>query len=228
MTLRKIPMPSVTSIVARSYPDNIIGVDGQLPWHLRTDLLHFKRVTQNHAIIMGRKTYESLGRPLPNRMNIVLSQKEVPDAQSVRWARDPETALILADTHSILAGQKELFVIGGETIYKLFFKFINRVWLTEVFCGPLNGDAKFEQVFDSQEWYPVSERDYSPAENDDWPFRITCLNRRKPLHRMRSREEFLAVDPTVRSRLDSLFGASRVGAGMEKQPQATKQFPMEL
>eukprot|EP01035_Chromulina_nebulosa_P065198 gene65198-89207_t len=69
-------MPSIASVVARSYPDHIIRIDNSLPWHLKTDLRLFKQRTQGHAVIMGRKTFESIGKPLPNRTNIILSRSE--------------------------------------------------------------------------------------------------------------------------------------------------------
>jgi dihydrofolate reductase len=183
-------MPSATSLVARSYPDKIIGIENALPWHLGTDLKHFKHRTQGHAVIMGRKTYESIGRPLPNRLSIVLSRREVEEKDSVRWARDPETALLLADQYSIINIRKEFFVIGGEEIYKLFHKYINVIFLTDVFSGPINGDAKFEKDFDGREWWFRFEKEFQKSEIDDYPFRISCIVRRKPFHRFASKNSF--------------------------------------
>jgi len=199
----KVKMPSATSIVARSYPDNIIGIENRLPWHLKTDLQLFKRRTSGHAIIMGRKTFESLGsRPLPNRTNIVLSRSEVKsDSRLVQWAKDPETALLLADVSSILSGNLQFFVIGGEQIYQIFEKYINQVYLTEVFCGNINGDAKFETDFEKDavgsksEWKRGFEDEYPKTDFDDFPFRITRFERRKPHHRYKSKEEFMGRQP---------------------------------
>lgn len=195
-------MPSATSIVARSFPDHVIGVENRLPWHLRTDLKLFKKRTEGHAIIMGRKTFESLGKPLKNRVNIVVSRTPVEDYDNVKWAVDPSTALLLADAYSIYFRKREFFIIGGENIYELFFNIINEVWLTEVFCGRLNGDAKFDASFDSAEWKYRSERDFPKSEGDDWPFRISWLVRRKKEHRERSKDDFLKVDVDVMARLD--------------------------
>src|SRR5690606_15502893 len=124
-----------------------------------TDLKHFKHRTQGHAVIMGRKTFESIGHPLPNRQNIILSRKPVDDRENVRWASDPETALLIADQFSIINLKKEFFVIGGEEIYNLFHKYINVVFLTDVFTGHINGDAKFEKDFDGREWWFRFEKD---------------------------------------------------------------------
>ena len=184
-------MPSATSLVARSYPDKIIGVDNALPWHLGTDLKHFRLRSQGHAIIMGRKTYESIGRPLPKRLNIILSRNEIELSDNVKWAPNPETALLFADQYSILNLKKEFFVIGGENIYNIIFKYINKIFLTEVFCGKINGDAKFDYDFDIKEWWYHSEREFPNSNRDDYPFRITCLIRRKPVHRFQTKEWFM-------------------------------------
>ncbi len=196
-------MPSATSIVARSYPDQIIGIENKLPWHLRTDLQMFKHRTQGHAIIMGRKTYESIGRPLPNRINIILSRDIFEDDKkdNVYWAQNPETALLLADIHSIMLGKKQFFVIGGEVIYLTFYRYVNKAFITEVFCGNINGDAKFEENFfeiesdGKSKWVLKDEREFPKTDHDDYPFRVSCFMRRKPHHRFRSKEEFMGREP---------------------------------
>ncbi|SDG47163.1 dihydrofolate reductase [Pelagibacterium luteolum] len=197
-----VRVPSATYIVARSYPDNIIGVDNELPWHLRTDLQHFKKRTSGHVILMGRKTFESLGRPLPNRTNIVLSRSKIADTENLIWAQDPETALLLAEAYTICRGNREFFIIGGENIYKLFFKYVDEAWVTDVFCGNINGDAKFEFDFPSGEWRTRSEEEFAASAHDDWKFRISHFVRRKKQHRQRMRDEFLKVDVDVMRHLD--------------------------
>jgi len=190
----RVRMPSATSVVARSYPDRIIGVDNQLPWHLRSDLKYFRKLTQNHAIIMGRKTYQSIGKPLPNRLNIVLSREKYEDSESLKWVSNPETALLIADQYCIVNGKKEFFVIGGEKIYQIFSRYVNKVFLTEVFTGPINGDAKFDFDFDNKEWRTGREKEIPKSEHDDFPFRITNFIRRKQFHRFKSRSEFMKND----------------------------------
>jgi len=193
-------MPSAAAIVARSWPDHVIGVDNKLPWHLRTDLQNFKKLTSGHAIIMGRKTYASIGRPLPNRHNIVLSRTDVQEVPGMQWARDIETALLLADVHSIINRQTEFFVIGGEQIYTLFLKYINRVYLTEVFAR-VNGDAKFDHEFDRKVWRYKREDEFPATDVDDHPFRITEMVKLKPFHRFESKMRFLGFTGTF----DELF-----------------------
>lgn len=199
-------MPSVASIVARSYPDKIIGIENQLPWHLGTDLQLFKKRTQGNAVIMGRKTFESIGRPLPNRKNIILSRSEpeyLKDHKELEWAPDPSTAFLIADMASIISGKMEFFVIGGEQIYRTFHAFLNRIFVTDVFCGPINGDAKFEVDFDAEtgntksEWIIKNEDDFPKTEKDEFPFRITEYRRRVPLHRYRVKEELMGRVPDI-------------------------------
>lgn len=198
----RVKMPAATSIVARSHPDHIIGVDNELPWHLRTDLQHFKKQTAGHAIIMGRKTFESLGKPLPNRLNIVLTRQKFDDYGNVRWAKNPETALLLADVHTICSLQSKFYVIGGEVIFREFNKYINQFWLTDVNTGPINGDAKFDYEFLPAEWRIREEREFPATEHDDYSFRITHYIRKKFEHRRRSKEEFMPTNPEVLDRLD--------------------------
>lgn len=181
----RVKMPSATSVVARSFPDNIIGIENELPWRLRTDLKQFKKRTTGHVVIMGRKTFDSIGRPLPNRVNIVLSRSKI-ENDSVIWANNYETALYLADVHSIILGKREFFIVGGENIYTTFEEIINKVVLTEVFSGNINGDAKFEFDYrDNKEWYAKFEEDFPQTDVDEFPFRVTIYRRRKPIHRYR-------------------------------------------
>lgn len=203
MSKKQVRMPSATSMVARSYPDKIIGVDNELPWHLGTDMKHFKGKTVDHAIIMGRKTFESIGRPLPRRLNIVLSRTEIPETDSLKWAKNRETALLLADIYSIVNNKKEFFIIGGEIIYELFESMINKVFYTDVYCGNINGDAKFEKEFTSKEWWFPYEEEFPKSEIDDYSFRVTCAIRRKSEHRYRSKIEFMNYDQRALALIDS-------------------------
>jgi dihydrofolate reductase len=197
----RIQMPSATSVVARSSPDHIIGIENQLPWHLGTDLRHFRERTEGHAIIMGRKTYESIGRALPRRENIVLSRTPMNTGHGVHWAQNVETALLLADRYSICNFKKQFFVIGGERIYSAFEKFINKVYLTEVFAR-INGDAKFDWEFDKDEWYFYRPKMFPISEKDDYPFSISTIVRRKPRHRYEAVQKLLRADSEIEQFLD--------------------------
>ncbi|AXV15552.1 hypothetical protein CYG48_07485 [Neorhizobium sp. SOG26] len=212
-------MPSAVTVVARSYPDRIIGIENQLPWHLGTDLKNFKALTQDHAIIMGRKTFESIGKPLPRRVNIVLSREELEDTENLKWARNPETALLLADYYSICMAKNQFFVIGGENIYGIFSKYINGIFLTDVFTGPINGDAKFDYEFPPNEWSFRYEREFRKSDVDDFDFRISYLVRRKREHRQRFISEFKASNPIFEKRWDEMVNGVSPGKESEIEQQ---------
>ena len=187
---RPVRMPSISFVVARSWPSHIIGRDNKLPWHQRTDLQRFRKITFGHVVLMGRTTFDSIGRPLPGRMNIVLSKRPANDLEttiwnnnsdtSLLWSRSSEDAMYLADILSLAAEKKEFFVIGGEQMYELFSKLGNRVHLTEIFA-PLSrddGDAYFDQEFDGRKWKTLTEEEVPAGPNDDYPSRYVLLDRR--------------------------------------------------
>ncbi len=170
-----------------------------MPWHLRTDLQRFKKITSNHAIIMGRKTLESIGRPLPNRLNIVLSRTAGFDQHqslwgkdcNLIWAKDRESALFFADVYTMLHGQDEFFVIGGAEIYKAFHDLFNKIHLTEVLADNIEGDAHFNYSFEAKEWKATQEDELPASENDDYPTRYIVFERKVKRDRRRWSEEFL-------------------------------------
>jgi len=188
----RVRLPSISFIVARSYPGNVIGRKNKLPWHIKSDLKRFRRITTGHAIIMGRSTFESIGHALPNRTNIVVSRSSKlsnqptlssDDETQLFWASSLADALYAADITSICRGQDELFVIGGEAMYSLFDEFVQRVYLTEVFEN-FPGDAFFEKRFVLREWKVVQEQDYPKNYvGDDYPHRFSILQKRDRKYR---------------------------------------------
>jgi dihydrofolate reductase len=182
-------LPSITYVVARSTPDNIIGRQNQLPWHLRTDLQRFKRITMGHVIVMGRNTYLSIGRPLPGRVNVVLSSKPPADSRnqfwslgetSLLWATSREDALFLSDVVSMAMDKKEFFVIGGQQLYAAFEDLFNKIHLTEVLTsGPSQpGDASFSFKIDKRKWKTLDETRVPAGPHDDFPSRYSVLERK--------------------------------------------------
>lgn len=187
-------MPAIAHIVARSVPQHLIGYDNKLLWRLKTDMGFFKRVTTDHVIIMGRKTYDSIGRPLPNRVNIVISRSKRNNENNLFWTSSREEAMFVADVHSILKDKTQIFVIGGEGIYNLFRDIVTKVYLTEVFSEFKNGDSFFNQEFDRRQWKIIDEQDYVASDEDEYPFRITVLERKRAYVRHRDLSEFLTAD----------------------------------
>lgn len=126
--------------------NRVIGYDGRLPWRLPEDLQHFKNITSWHTIMMGRKTYESIGRPLPQRHNIVLTRDESRDDPRVTVVNDFQA---LMDMYTTILDE-DLYIIGGAEIYKLFLHYADQVELTEVH-RTVDGDThfpEFESDFD--------------------------------------------------------------------------------
>jgi dihydrofolate reductase len=117
--------------------DGVIGDRGRIPWYLPEDLRRFRRLTLGHPVIMGRKTWESLGRPLPGRSNIVLSRDPAFRAAGAAVAADPQAALVVAASHG-----DEAFVIGGAEVYRAMASSCDRLYLT-VIDGRFGGDAVF-------------------------------------------------------------------------------------
>lgn len=130
----------------------VIGKDNKLPWYSSEDLKYFKHITTNNVVIMGRKTYESIGKPLPNRVNIVISTTT--NFTEVITVKSFEEALEMASLHD-----KEVFVIGGASLYEKVISDADKLYLTWIFekkLMPSDGDAYLEG-FNKSEWYIVKE-----------------------------------------------------------------------
>ncbi len=141
------------SLVVAMAANRVIGRDGTLPWRLPADLKNFKRVTLNKAIVMGRKTWESLpARPLPDRHNIILTRRVDFRANGGTVVRGLDEAF----DHAL--GSDEVMVIGGEEIYRLALPRADRIYLTEV-LGSFEGDARFPDL-GSADWREVSREDH--------------------------------------------------------------------
>jgi dihydrofolate reductase len=143
-------MSGLSLIAAMSVPGRVIGKDGKLPWHLPEDLAFFKRTTTGHAIIMGRKTWDEVGRPLPKRRNIVVTRQPTLVLEGAETAPSLEAALALAETTD-----EEPFVIGGTEIFRSAIPLANRIYLTEV-LRDVEGDAHFPELGD--EWEETERR----------------------------------------------------------------------
>ena len=135
------------SLIAAVGKNNVIGADGKLPWHLPEDFKWFKAATLNKPIIMGRKTFDSIGRkPLPKRFHIIISRTKQEDTEQVAWATSLQEALDIAKKQNT----EEAMIIGGAQIYAESLMLADRIYLTEVDLAPM-GDAIFP-AFDKSEW----------------------------------------------------------------------------
>ena len=132
--------------------NNVIGNENKLPWNISEDLKRFKELTSNNWIVMGRKTFDSIGRPLPNRKNIVLSENKNLKIDSVEVFNTPEDVI---ESYKNNSDQKDLFIIGGTYIYELFLEYCEYLFITHVDKEYL-GDAFFPKI-DWNEWKLIGE-----------------------------------------------------------------------
>ena len=157
------------SMIVAVAANGVIGRDGELPWHLPEDLKHFKRITLGKPIVMGRKTWESIGRPLPGRHNVIVTRTEGYVAEGASVVNSPEAALAL------LAGEDEVMIIGGGAIYQAFLKLADRIYLTRV-DATVEGDASFPEL-DAARWSEMSRDRHAADERHAHPFTFIQLDR---------------------------------------------------
>lgn len=143
-------------IIVAAAENGIIGANGKMPWHIPEDLKRFKRLTMGHPIIMGRKTWESIGRALPGRLNIVITRQESYQATGARVVGSLHAALDAAHE----AGASQAFVIGGGEIYREALPLCERIELTRVH-GSFEGDASFPPL--GPAWREVAREDHPEA-----------------------------------------------------------------
>jgi dihydrofolate reductase len=158
----------ITLIVAVS-TNNVIGTDGDLPWRLSDDLKRFKAVTMGKPIVMGRKTYESIGQPLPGRQNIVITRQDEFTADGC------DVVQSTAEAVEVAGGADEVMVIGGSQIYVAFLPLADRIYLTRVHTE-VEGDAFFPPL-DETKWRESASESFEADESNDYACTVTRLSR---------------------------------------------------
>ena len=151
----------------------VIGVNNDLPWKLKKDLQHFSAYTQNKAIVMGRKTFESIGRPLPNRKNIVISSS-LESQEGLEVVPNLNQAIEVASqwNKDNLAGD-EIVLIGGGYVFEESKNIVNKLVLTRVECE-INGDVFYPQI-DLSDWKEISQESFKRDNENEYDFRIETL-----------------------------------------------------
>jgi len=162
-------MKHLSIIVAKSKND-VIGNNGRLPWHLSEDLKRFKSITMGKPIIMGRVTYESIGKPLPGRENIILTRRSNYLEKGITIIHSSDEALKSA------RDSDEVIIIGGGEIYKEFLSRVNRLYITHVDLH-IDGDAFFPKV-DYSDWRVMSREDFPVSKDREIGFCFEVLERR--------------------------------------------------
>ena len=157
------------SIIVAAADNNVIGHNNELIWHISEDLKYFKRVTSEHTVIMGRKTFESIGKPLPNRTNIVISRN--PDFK-------PDGCIVVSSLNEAIQRtnpQEESFIIGGGSIYHEAIGLASKLYLTKVYHS-YEGDTFFPEI--GSEWKEVSREDFERGEKFEHPFSFIVYERK--------------------------------------------------
>jgi dihydrofolate reductase len=155
----------IISLIAAVAKNGVIGNEGDLPWNLPSDLKRFKEITDNRPIIMGRKTWDSIGRPLPNRDNIIISRNANLEIEGGIICLSPDEAISIAKIKANERGCEEIMVIGGGYIYQEFMNIADKLYITEVDLE-IEGDAYFPKI-DPELFEEVirEERNKDPEDN---------------------------------------------------------------
>ena len=161
------------SLIVAVSKNGVIGLDNKLPWHLPDDLQYFKSVTMGKPLVMGRKTYDSIGRPLPGRTNIVITRDVSWCAPGVEVATSLDDALSLARKACTDSGVDEVMVIGGEQIYRMTIAVADRLYVTEV-DTEIAGDAFFPTI-DNKQWQRTSVQ--LPKVTGSYSYQFVVLDR---------------------------------------------------
>lgn len=160
----------ILSLVAAMANQRVIGLNNQMPWHMPADLAHFKKVTLGKPVVMGRKTYDSIGRLLPGRRNIIISRQAKPDGIAADWVSSLDAALAL------VADQPEVMIIGGAELYRQTVAIADRLYLTEIALDT-EGDAFFPDYSAAATWQLVSEESHLADAQNPHNYRFLQLER---------------------------------------------------
>lgn len=161
----------IVSLIVAVSENGVIGLDGTIPWRIPADLKLFKQVTMGHTLILGRKTYQSIARPLPGRKMIVLTNQPTFAAEGCQIAGSLEQALEMAQTD----GESEALIGGGAVVYAQGLPLANRIYLSRVHAV-LAGDTFFPSI-DEHNWQTVERLEYPLVPGQEYPFTFEVLER---------------------------------------------------
>jgi len=163
------------SLVWAMAQNRVIGRNNQLPWYLPEDLKYFKRITLGKPVIMGRKTFDSIGKPLPGRTNIVVTRNRDWSFEGVRIVDSLEAARELCENLAIVDGTEEAMIIGGAEIYRQAMPLADRLYLTEVHAD-VEGDATFPE-FDRSQWQEIAREDFEASGPNPYNYSFIILEK---------------------------------------------------
>lgn len=159
------------SLIAAMAKDRVIGKDNDMPWHLPADLKHFKKVTLGKPVIMGRRTFESIGRPLPGRKNIVITRNQQWTHEGVEVVSSTELAM------SLVAGVDEVMIIGGGKIYEQFLPQADILYLTFIDLD-VDGDTRFPDWTTIGAWQQAESESHKPDENNSLAYEFVRFDKK--------------------------------------------------
>ncbi|MBM6552122.1 type 3 dihydrofolate reductase [Marinomonas ostreistagni] len=163
------------SLIVAMSTNRVIGINNALPWHLPNDLKYFKQVTMGKPIIMGRNTFESIGRPLPGRRNIVITRNPDYQAEGIDVVSSLEAAIQLGEDICLIDGHEEVMVIGGAQIYELTLPQADRLYITHV-DAEVEGDAFFPEV-DWQQYRKAGEEAFAAEGPNPYDYRFSVYEK---------------------------------------------------
>ena len=170
----------ILTCIAAIAENGAIGKDQKLPWHLSEDLKRFKKLTMDHPIIMGRKTFESIGKPLPNRTSIIGTQNVEFKVCGAVVAHSIRDAIHYAhDIEQTVQGIPETFVIGGETIFRAMLPLSNRLYLTHI-QATVDGNVFFPKL-DMSKWHSIHEESHPADQKNNYAARFAIYERTKSI-----------------------------------------------
>lgn len=162
---------TILSMIVAHANGRVIGKDNQMPWHMPADLKYFKKVTLKKPVIMGRKTFESIGFPLPGRRNIVISRDKEYQADGI------ETVSSVAEALALAVDAEEIMVIGGGSIYKHCLAAAHRLYITEIDAN-VDGDTYFPNYNENDSWQCVQEDPQSADDKNTYDYNFKIYERR--------------------------------------------------
>lgn len=172
-------MEPKTSMIVAVADNGIIGKSGGnlgMPWHIKSEFQYFKNTTMGHPVLMGRKSFEALGKPLPKRTNIIITRDNNFTAESVLVAHSLEEGIALAKEAARKENVDEIFICGGAEIYKLALPKTDRLYFTEIHLEP-SGDVSFPE-WDRSEWQETKREFHKALPGEDGDYTITVLERK--------------------------------------------------
>ncbi len=165
------------ALIVAMAENRVIGINNNLPWHLSEDLKYFKRVTMGKPIIMGRKTFESIGKPLPGRANIVVTRNTDYQVEGIKVVHSLAEAKTLCESITMIDGVEEAMVIGGAELYQQALELADRLYLTYVHAE-VSGDAFFPE-FKQADWEEIASEDFQAVEPNIYDYSFTVLERKE-------------------------------------------------